>query len=63
MLKEEGSSASVWVKTRKKALVRVAREGKRKKEEGFSYRRERRKKQSSARFSVIKNLLTVGRGC
>jgi hypothetical protein len=37
--------------------------GKRKKEEGFSYRRERRKKQSSARFSVIKNLLTVGRGC
>ncbi len=44
MLKEEGSSASVWVKTRKKALVMVAREGKRKKEEGFSYRRERTEK-------------------
>jgi len=44
MLKEEGSSASIRVKTRKKALVIVAREGKRKKEEGFSYRRETTKK-------------------
>ena len=31
--------------------------------EGFSYRRERRKKQSSARVCTIKNVLTVGRGC
>ena len=44
MLKEEGSSASPRVKTRKKALVIVAREGKSNKEEGFSYRRERTKK-------------------
>ncbi|MEG4471182.1 hypothetical protein QUB47_30895 [Microcoleus sp. AT9_B5] len=33
------------------------------KSESFSYRRERRKKQSSARVSAIKNVLKVGRGC
>ena len=31
--------------------------------EGFSYRRERRKKQSTEWVCTIKNLLTVGRGC
>ena len=31
--------------------------------EGFSYRRERRKKQSTAWVCAIKNLLRVGRGC